>query len=116
MVAYWEIATHSTYGMFSKYKYFSVSLVLTHLSFWSGNFFLIAPFSYHSLHLLFIPVVLLITKDNISYSAHTGYRTTPVCVSLASAPSKDKKSSRENIRILYILINTLDNKSCRRTA
>ena len=30
--------------MFSWYKYLIVSLVFSHLGFWSGNLFLIAPF------------------------------------------------------------------------
>ena len=30
--------------MFSWYKYLIVNLVFSHLGFWSGNFFLIAPF------------------------------------------------------------------------
>ena len=31
--------------MFSWYKYLIVDLVVSHLGFWSGNLFLIAPFS-----------------------------------------------------------------------
>ena len=45
MAAYWEIAAHSVYDMFSKFKYQIVNLIFSHLGFWSGNFFLIAPFS-----------------------------------------------------------------------
>ena len=44
MAAYWEIAAHSAYDMFSMYKYLVVNLAFSHLGFWSGNFFLIAPF------------------------------------------------------------------------
>ena len=44
MATYWEIAAHSAYEMFSWYKYLIVSLVFSHLGFWSGNLFLIAPF------------------------------------------------------------------------
>ena len=44
MAAYWEIAAHSAYDMFSKYKYLIVSLGFSRFGFWSGNFFLIAPF------------------------------------------------------------------------
>ena len=40
----WKIAAHSAYEMFSWYKYLIVSLVFSHLGFWSGNLFLIAPF------------------------------------------------------------------------
>ena len=39
-----KIAAHSAYEMFSWYKYLIVSLVFSHLGFWSGNLFLIAPF------------------------------------------------------------------------
>ena len=39
-----KIAAHSAYDMFSWYKYLIVSLVFSHLGFWSGNLFLIAPF------------------------------------------------------------------------
>ena len=39
-----KIAAHSAYDMFSWYKYLIVSLVFSHLGFWSGSLFLIAPF------------------------------------------------------------------------
>ena len=39
-----KIAAHSAYDMFSWYKHLIVSLVFSHLGFWSGNLFLIAPF------------------------------------------------------------------------
>ena len=48
MAAYWEIAAHSTYDMFSMYKYLMVNL-FSYLVFWSGKFFLIAPFPDHCL-------------------------------------------------------------------
>ena len=48
MVTEWppigKIAAHSAYEMFSWYKYLIVSLVFSHLGFWSGNLFLIASF------------------------------------------------------------------------
>ena len=37
------------YDMFSWYKYLIFNLVFSHLSFWSGNLFLIAPFPDHCL-------------------------------------------------------------------
>ena len=39
-----KIAAHSAYDMFHGIKYLIVSLVFSHLGFWSGNLFLIAPF------------------------------------------------------------------------
>ena len=38
------VTAHSAYDMFSWYKYLIFNLVFSHLSFWSGNLFLIAPF------------------------------------------------------------------------
>ena len=39
-----NIAAHSAYDMFSWCRYLIVNLVFSHLGFWSGNLFLIAPF------------------------------------------------------------------------
>ena len=39
-----KIAALSGYDMFSWYKYLIVNLVFSHLGFWRGNLFLIAPF------------------------------------------------------------------------
>ena len=39
-----KIAGYSAYDMFHGIKYLIVSLVFSHLGFWSGNLFLIAPF------------------------------------------------------------------------
>ena len=44
MATYWEIAAHSAYDMFHGIKNLIVSLVFSHLGFWIGNLFLIAPF------------------------------------------------------------------------
>ena len=44
MATYWENIAHSAYEMFSWYKYLIVSLVFSHLGFWSGSLFLIASF------------------------------------------------------------------------
>ena len=48
-----KIAAHSAYEMFSWYKYLIVSLVFSHLGFWSGNLSLIAPFPDLCLFVLF---------------------------------------------------------------
>ena len=39
-----KIAAHSAYEMFLWYKYLIVSLVFSHVGFWSGNLSLTAPF------------------------------------------------------------------------
>ena len=46
-----KIAAHSACGVFSWYKCLIANLVFSHLGFWSGNLFLIAPF-----HDLCLPV------------------------------------------------------------
>ena len=39
-----KIAAHSAYDMFYRIMYLIVTLVFSHLGFWSGNLFLIASF------------------------------------------------------------------------
>ena len=39
-----KIVAHTAYEMFSWYQYLIVGLVFSHLGFWSGNPFRIAPF------------------------------------------------------------------------
>ena len=48
-----KIAAYSAYDMYSWYKYLIVNLVYSHLGFWSGNLFLIAPFPDPCLLVLF---------------------------------------------------------------
>ena len=47
VAAYWEIASHSAYGVFS--KYLIINYVFPTSVFWSRNFFLISPFPEHCL-------------------------------------------------------------------
>ena len=44
MATYWENSCSFGLRYVSWYKYLIVSLVFSHLGFWSGNLFLIAPF------------------------------------------------------------------------
>ena len=44
MATYWENSCSFGLRFVSWYKYLIVSLVFSHLGFWSGNLFLIAPF------------------------------------------------------------------------
>ena len=44
MATYWENSCSFGLRYVSWYKYLIVSLFFSHLGFWSGNFFLIAPF------------------------------------------------------------------------
>ena len=57
-----KIAAHSAYEMFSWYKYLIVSLVFSHLGFWSGSLFLIAPFPDLCLLVLFISEFLWLCR------------------------------------------------------
>ena len=44
MATYWENSCSFGFRIVSWYKYLTVSLVFSHLGFWSGNLFLIASF------------------------------------------------------------------------
>ena len=58
MAAYWGIAAHSAYDMFSWYTHLSVILVFfPPLGLWSGIIFLIAPFPDHCLIVPFHEIV-----------------------------------------------------------
>ena len=52
LAAYWEKTAHLVCDMFSECKYLLVSLMLPP-RFWSGNFFLAAPFPDHAYLYLF---------------------------------------------------------------
>ena len=67
-----KIAAHSAYEMFSwyKYMYLIVSLVFSHLGFWSGNLFLIAPFPDLC---LFVPLLISQTKHLTRSETKTHY-------------------------------------------
>ena len=61
MATYWENSCSFGLRYVSWYKYLIVSLVFSHLGFWSGNLFLIAPFPdlcllvpFNMLHMIFI--------------------------------------------------------------
>ena len=53
MAKYWENSCSFGLRYVSWYKYLIVSLVFSHLGFWSGNLFLIAPFPDLCLHVPF---------------------------------------------------------------
>ena len=55
-----KIAAHLAYEMFLWYKYLIVTLVFSHLGFWSGNLSLIAPFPDLCLLVLFFCQMLYI--------------------------------------------------------
>ena len=55
-----KIAAPSAYDMFSWYKYLIVNLVFSHLGFWSGNLFLIAPFPDRCLRVPFYVKVIIV--------------------------------------------------------
>ena len=56
MATYWENSCSFGLRYVSWYKYLIVSLVFSHLGFWSGNLFLIAPFPDLCLLVPFSPV------------------------------------------------------------
>ena len=65
MATYWENSCSFGLRYVSWYKYLIVSLVFSHLGFWSGNLFLIAPFP--DLCLL---VPFQWRKENLNHRVH----------------------------------------------
>ena len=58
-----EIAAHSAYVVFSRYKYLIVNLVfVSNFGFWRGNLFLIAPFPDHC---LLVPFYFTCDANNV---------------------------------------------------
>ena len=64
MATYWENSCSFGLRYVSWYKYLIVSLVFSHLGFWSGNLFLIAPFP--DLCLL-VPFYIVIQKPEYQW-------------------------------------------------
>ena len=59
-----KIAAHSAYEVFSWYKCLIVGLVFSHLGFWSGSLFLIAPFPDLCLFVLFYDIVHVLSLSD----------------------------------------------------
>ena len=70
MATYWENSCSFGLLYVSWYKYLIVYLVLSHLGFWSGNLFLIAPFP--DLCLL-VPFYCLASDQSIAWSCDMPY-------------------------------------------
>ena len=65
-----KTAAHSAYEMFSWYQCLIVSLVFSHLGFWSGSLFLIAPFPDLCLLVLFYMILSLASGVTILERLH----------------------------------------------
>ena len=75
MATYWENSCSFGLRYVSWYRYLIVSLVFSHLGFWSGNLFLIAPFPDLCLLVPFSYLCLRVS-NNLSY---TGLRQGHSC-------------------------------------
>ena len=67
MATYWENSCSFGLRYVSWYKYLIVGLVFSHLGFWSGNLFLIAPFPDLCLLVPFSVVVLLVLCLGVNF-------------------------------------------------
>ena len=67
MATYWENSCSFGLRYVSWYKYLIVGLVFSHLDFWSGNRFLIAPFPYLC---LLVPFYSLLDMFQVSNEVH----------------------------------------------
>ena len=63
MATYWENSCSFGLRYVSWYKYLTVNLFFSHLGFWSGNLFLIAPFPDLWLLVPLSEAMLLVTKN-----------------------------------------------------
>ena len=77
MATYWENSCSFGLRYVSWYKYLIVSLVFSHLGFWSGNLFLIAPFP--DLCLLVPSQYQQNTDDKVNLGGKTAYSLVGAC-------------------------------------
>ena len=75
MATYWENSCSFGLRYVSWYKYLIVSLVFSHLGFWSGNLFLIAPFPDLCLLVPFLKKI-----DIYSHGGHLGHVTLTISI------------------------------------
>ena len=71
MATYWENSCSFGLRYVSWYKYLIVSLVFSHLGFWSGNLFLIAPFPDLCLLVTFCATLKLCLKFNVTQTGES---------------------------------------------
>ena len=68
MATYWENSCSFVLRYVSWYKYLIVGLVFSHLGFWSGNLFLIAPFPDLCLLVPFyFSLFVCVLKDSVDF-------------------------------------------------
>ena len=92
MATYWENSCSFGLRYVSWYKYLIVGLVFSHLGFWSGNLFLIAPFP--DLCLL-VPFYFLETRSSYYYL---------LCHNLSLYCSADSLATVRNVELDQIII------------
>ena len=74
--------------MFSWYKYLIVSLFFSHLGFWSGSLFLIAPFPDLCLLVLFSDSTIVLTKSFLQSSTSLSNILHPTIIIIVCISSK----------------------------
>ena len=85
MAAYWEIAAHSAYNMILV-QVSNCQFSFSHFGFWSGNFFLTAPFPDHCLLVPFLARLYESTGRAIAVtSASASVSASASALALASA-------------------------------
>ena len=106
MATYWENSCSFGLRYVSWYKYLIVSLVFSHLGFWSGNLFLIAPFP--DLCLL-VPVYIqnmacLVTNEDVcsfGYLSEVHHRMRQT--SLIALNERLKQTKNFVLNLIYII-------------
>ena len=92
MATYWENSCSFGLRYVSWYKYLIVSLVFSHLGFWSGNLFLIAPF----------PDLCLLVPSH--FNSYTCIRFVNVDVLFKRAASGASLGKKIEVRTYNVLI------------
>ena len=90
MATYWENSCSFGLRYVSWYKYLIVSLVFSHLGFWSGNLFLIAPFP---------DLCLLVPFNNYGYRLLDFCKTNSLYI-LNSRVGEDRSMGRRTCKTL----------------
>ena len=99
MATYWENSCSFGLRYVSWYKYLIVSLVFSHLGFWSGNLFLIAPFPDLCLLVPFHFKFCSVTKHCLTiYYMHEDPESTRLSIPFPEVEEKEEEEQEYNYK------------------
>ena len=98
MATYWENSCSFGLRYVSWYKYLIVSLVFSHLGFWSGNLFLIAPF----------PGLCLLVPFLQMYRGYKNRKRSPIPQPRVDTDNADRVVQQQSTGYAYIRSNEME--------